>query len=152
MSLAFYTNIMSGRPGDLVGYHASSSNPNCVLEVARVGRLREIVLQSKPLAAGQYETPTDADRNGCGWPEAGNISIGSEWKSGYYDLCLRNASGEEAHHFLCVKPHRRRPTSTAALILSTNTYHAYNWWGGANAYCDVTSLMTRRKGLPEAME
>jgi len=36
-------------------------------------------------------------------------------------------------------------------VLATNTYHAYNYWGGANAYCDVAGLMSRRKKLPEAM-
>ena len=41
--------------------------------------------------------------------------------------------------------------ATAALVLATNTYHAYNHWGGANAYCDVAALMSRRADLPTAM-
>jgi hypothetical protein len=123
-----------------------------MLEIARVGQFREIVLQSERITVGLHETPPDADRHGCDWPEAGSVAVGSEWRTGYYDLCLRNSSGDEAHHFLCVKPPRGRPGSTAALVLSTNTYQAYNWWGGANAYCNVTSLMARKKTLQDAME
>ncbi len=37
------------------------------------------------------------------------------------------------------------------LVLTTNTLHAYNYWGGRSAYCDVGSLMRREKRLPEAM-
>jgi hypothetical protein len=37
-------------------------------------------------------------------------------------------------------------------VLATNTYHAYNWWGGANAYCDVTRLMSGDAPLSKAME
>ena len=37
------------------------------------------------------------------------------------------------------------------LVLTTNTLHAYNSWGGRSAYCDVEALMSRRARLPEAM-
>jgi hypothetical protein len=51
-----------------------------------------------------------------------------------------------------VKAARQAATNAAALVLATNTYHAYNWWGGANAYCDVTRLMNERMPLPQAMQ
>ena len=44
------------------------------------------------------------------------------------------------------------PRAKVAFVLATNTYHAYNWWGGANAYCDVTSLTARKLPLAAAME
>ena len=36
-------------------------------------------------------------------------------------------------------------------MLATNTLHAYNYWGGASAYCDVAALMSRREDAAEAM-
>jgi hypothetical protein len=63
---------------------------------------------------------------------------------------------ETAHHFICVKPARGKPrtksSAKAAFVLATNTYHAYNYFGGANAYCDVAGLMSRQKKLTEAMD
>ena len=38
-----------------------------------------------------------------------------------------------------------------ALVLTTNTLHAYNYWGGRSAYCDVGALMSRARQLPQAM-
>ena len=151
--LACYTDALSCRPGETVILFASSSAGGfCSLEIARVGKNREIVLTDDKVAVGWNEVPPRPDTNGCGWPAALSIDVGRDWRTGYYDLVLRNGAGERAHHFLCVKPARQAARSTAALILSTNTYHAYNWWGGANAYCDVTSLMSRAKALPQAME
>jgi hypothetical protein len=34
-----------------------------------------------------------------------------------------------------------------ALVLATNTLHAYNHWGGASAYAHVEDLMSRRATL-----
>jgi N,N-dimethylformamidase beta subunit-like protein len=149
MALAFYTDVTSGRAGDVISLYASSSIKHCTLEIARAGASRQVV-SSLEISVGFYETPIHADRLGCGWPQAAVFTIGADWPSGYYDLLLRNSDGDEAHHLICVKPHRVH--APAALILATNTYHAYNWWGGANAYCDVTKLMAREQTLDAAME
>jgi hypothetical protein len=146
--LACYTDRLSARPGERFTLHASASAGPCDLEIARVGAERDVVLRSPGLAIGDHPAPTHADRDGCAWPVALQIEVG-DWASGYYDIVLSDQSGGEAHHFVVVRPPRRRAAS--AFVLATNTYHAYNWWGGANAYCDVTALMSRRADLATAM-
>lgn len=148
---ACYTNTLSVRPGERFTLHASSAAGPCRLEIARVGAERKTVLARDGIEVGNHPTPPNADRDGCNWPAALELTVG-DWQSGYYDITLTDAKGASAHHFVVVKPPKDKRTAKAALVLSTNTYHAYNWWGGANAYCDVTSLMTRRMPLPEAME
>ena len=148
--IACYTDRLSARPGEVVGLHASASNGPCRLEVARVGRDREVVLVREGVAVGDHPVPPHVDRDGCGWPVALELAIGADWASGYYDIALTDAAGETANHFVVVKA--ARPRAKAVLVLATNTYHAYNWWGGANAYCDVTALMSRRVDLPTAMD
>ncbi len=86
--------------------------------------------------------PRDADRNGCGWPAVSEVEVGADWRGGYHDIILTDAEGEEAHHFVCVKAPAGAPGSRLVLVLATNTLHAYNHFGGANAYCDVAALMT----------
>src|ERR1700761_2047124 len=134
-----YTDTTSVRPGETVTLFASSSVPACRLEIARVGAEREVVLV-RDLRIDDHPTPPEADRNGCGWPAATTFEVGPGWRSGYYDLTPDDRRGGGGRHFLCVKAPRGAPGARAALVLTTNTLHAYNSWGGRSAYCDVEAL------------
>lgn len=148
--LACYTDRLSVRPGERFTVHASATSGPCVLEVARVGAGRDLVLRREGVRVGDHPTPEHADRDGCGWPATLTIEAGA-WATGYYDIQLTDGDGDATHHFVVVKPPLGAPTARCAFVLATNTYHAYNWWGGANAYCDVAALMSRRDDLPTAM-
>ena len=148
--IACYTDRTSVGPGERFDLHASSDGGSCSLEIARVGAAREVVWEASGLVVGNHPTPPEADRFGCGWPVALQIAVGSDWRSGYYDIVLTSAAGENAHHFVCVTAPRSR-TERVVLVLTTNTLHAYNYWGGRSAYCDVEALMARRATLGEAM-
>ena len=145
---ALYSNRLSARVGERVSLHISSPVSPCRIEIARIGAPREVVLTLDRVAVGDHPTPPDADRRGCGWPEAVGFEVG-DWRSGYYDIALSCPDGRTAHHMLCVKP--RAPTARIALVLTTSTLHAYNYWGGRSAYCDVDALMSGRAPLAEAM-
>ncbi|HEX4181390.1 MAG TPA: N,N-dimethylformamidase beta subunit family domain-containing protein [Caulobacteraceae bacterium] len=141
---------MSLRPGEAFTLHASSTLPHCRLQIARVGAERRVVFEA-PLNVGDHPTPDEADRNGCGWPAAAEVTVGADWAAGYHDIVLTDAKGEAAHHFICVRAPSGKAGSRMVLVLATNTLHAYNYWGGRSAYCDVGALMSRRLALPEAM-
>ena len=148
---ACYTDRLSVRPGESFALHASARGP-CRLAIDRVGAERERVLSLEAVATREAPTPAGADREGCGWPVVLEIEVGADWRSGYHDITLIDAAGEEAHHFVCVKAPAGRPGSRLVLVLATNTLTAYNHFGGANAYCDVAALMSRRAPLAQAME
>ncbi|MBI3678185.1 MAG: DUF4350 domain-containing protein [Proteobacteria bacterium] len=148
--IALYTEKLSVKPGEAFAIHASADAGPCRLEIARIGAGREVVFIRDDLAVGHHPTPEHADRKGCGWPIAVVIEAGRDWRSGYYDIALIDASGNAAHHFVCITAGTVR--ARAVLVLATNTLHAYNYWGGASAYCDVESLMNRTKLLDEAMK
>jgi hypothetical protein len=148
--IACYTDRLSVFPGERFTLHASSAASPCRLEIARVGLRRRVALTHEGIAVGDHPAPEHADREGCGWPAALEIAVGADWASGYYDITLTDPNGETAHHFVCVKAAKGAERKTA-LVLTTNTLHAYNYWGGASAYCDVEALMSRRAALPEAM-
>jgi hypothetical protein len=147
---ACYTDRLSLYPGETFKLHASAKGPASV-DIARIGAGREVVLTLEGLIVGEHPVPAHADRDGCAWPAATEIQIGADWRSGYYDIVLTDADGEQTHHFVCVKAARGAKARTV-LVLSTNTWHAYNYFGGANAYCDVAALMSRAAPLPEAMQ
>lgn len=136
-----YTSVQSAQPGDQVEVFASSSEPACSLAITRLGASPQLVHSQEGIEVSNHPTPAQADRYGCGWPEACAFTVGEDWVTGYYDIVLRSAAGEEAHHFLSVRRAPDAPRARSVLVLATNTYNAYNWWGGRNAYCDVAALV-----------
>jgi hypothetical protein len=150
--LACYTDRLSVRPGERFTLHATAKTGVCRLEIARVGQARATVLTIDSLVVGDHPVPPNVDRDGCGWPAATDIEVGADWSSGYYDIVLTDAEGGEAHHFVVVKPPVGERRSTALLVLSTNTYQSYNYWGGANAYSNVSGLMSGQVPFDVAMD
>ena len=141
-----YGDKLSARAGEKVQLHISSSSTDCSIEVARIGRAHKLVLAMPVSGLQDQPIPQEPSRNGCDWPVSAELEIG-DWSSGYYDIQLTNAAGDVAHHFVCVKPTGAR--RKAALILATNTYQAYNSWGGYNAYCNVGGVMDGSLTLAE---
>ncbi len=127
-----YSDRLSARPGEDVTLHVAATSKSFALEIARVGAERTVVHTADDIAVACHEVGARPDLNGCDWPATTTFTVGQDWSSGYYDIFLRAADGAEARHLLCVKA--ARPRARMVLVLATNTYQAYNWWGGANTY------------------
>jgi len=127
-----YSDRLSARPGERVTLHLAGTATRCDVEVARVGRGRQVVERIDGVVLAPHPVPEHAHVVGCGWPPAAHLQIGRDWPSGYYDILLRGSDGAEARH--CVVVRSAGPAAPAAIVLATNTYQAYNWWGGANTY------------------
>ena len=137
----------SVEPGGTVGLHLASSGGRPVaVEVARVGFERTVVLTEK-VAADDHATPPDAASHGCGWPVAHVLAVGAGWRSGYYEVVLEiDVEGKvrRDHAFFVVRPTVGAPTAAMLLELSTNTWHAYNDFGGKNLYTGGTTVSLQR--------
>jgi len=72
-------------------------------------------------------------RNGCNWPTAFTINVGSNWKSGFYYAQLARGSYTGRIPFV-VKEDAPGATSKILYVLAWNTYQAYNYWGGGSLY------------------
>jgi hypothetical protein len=134
--------------GEPVGLHLSSSGGRPVrVEVARASGRREVVF-SGTVEAQEHETPQGASANGCGWPVSHTVDVGADWRSGYYEVVLEIDVGEKvrrSHAFFVV-----RPTSGERIVLAlaTNTWHAYNDFGGPNLYTGGTQVAMQRPMAP----
>ena len=142
----------SAAPGGQVGVHLSSAGARPVaLEVARVGAEREVVHTETDVPTGDHPTPPDAHAGGCGWPAATEIAVGAGWRSGYYEVVLEidvDGKRRRSHAFFVVRPPASGPTAPALLALSTNTWHAYNDFGGRNLYTGGTAVSLQRPMAP----
>ncbi len=117
------------------------------MEVARVGWHRDVVLRDEAVAAGSHSTPKGADRGGCGWPVSRMLDVDRSWRSGYYEVVLEadvNGARRRSHAFFVVRPPTGAPTAPILLALSTNTWHAYNDFGGRNLYTGATAVSLQR--------
>jgi hypothetical protein len=135
-------------PGEPVALHVSSSGGRPVaVEVARIGRARTVVLTRTGVAAGDHPTPPDASTAGCGWPAALTIDTDPAWRSGYYEVVLEievDGKVRRDHAFFVLRPRIGAPAAPILLVLATNTWHAYNDFGGRNLYTGATSVSLQR--------
>lgn len=116
-----------------------------------MGWRREVVHREEGVAAAFHETPRGADRDGCGWPAAHTVDIEPDWRSGYYEVVLEvdlDGKRRRNHAFFVVRPDAGAPTADILLALSTNTWHAYNDFGGRNLYTGGTAVSLQRPMSP----
>ncbi len=129
-----YFDRLSYAPGSTAALHTSCRVDHYDIEVRRWGG--PVVWSQRDLPGVEQPTPSDADANGCHWPVAVGVPIGDDWHSGFYiaTVIARGAPSDRAvgHAGFVVRggPHRAK----ALLVLATNTYNAYNSWGGRSLY------------------
>lgn len=139
--------------GEAVSFHMSSARSTPVqIEVTRVGGKRTVVLAEAAIPVDFHDTPSDAHSNGCDWPAAYSLTVDESWQSGYYEVIMTAEIGgktRRSHAFFVVRPPSAAPTGAKiVLALSTNTWHAYNDFGGRNLYTGGTSVSLQRPMSP----
>jgi hypothetical protein len=132
---AVYAWPQSAVAGEAVGIHVAGPPATGRLTIARIGARREVVHREE-VEVLPHPVPDDAARAGCGWPRATQVTVGAEWPSGYYEVVVRTDAARIAHEavgFFVVRAPHPDP-DRPLLALCTNTYNAYNDFGGRNLY------------------
>lgn len=140
-----YAGLRSVAQGEVMPIHVSTTAAKFEIEVCRLGSIRELVWKKSDVPGQAHPVPDDASANGCRWPESVRVPVGAEWKSGYYEVIFRatDKGGQWTHRgsrtatsstFFIVRQAKPGQTSKILLQLSTNTYNAYNNWGGFSVY------------------
>jgi hypothetical protein len=147
-----YAWPLSVIPGESVGLHFSSTAPNVQFEIVRIGaENKPMKLQatdkssSYSAPAKPHAIPEKASSEGCGWPASTQISIPPDWPSGYYEVRMSatDNGGKYTHRgrrtasstcYFVVRSANPGLNSKILIQLATNTYNAYNNWGGFSLY------------------
>jgi len=135
---------LSATPRASVALHVSTDAPAFSVEVARDGAERRVVWQAEDVPGAPFPTPEGASANGCDWAPSLEIPVGLDWASGYYTVTLLTAIGEVTDAFFVVRPAADAAPADLLLVLSTNTYNAYNDWGGPSLYTGGTRVSFER--------
>jgi hypothetical protein len=140
-----YAGRESYAPGEDLSLHVSTSARTFSVKVFRVGEKIEEVLSQADIPGKVYDIPEDASSMGCRWPAALAIKIPTDSRSGYYrvDLQVESRGGKFTHRgrrtasascFFVVRAAEPGKNGKILLQLATNTYNAYNNWGGTSLY------------------
>jgi len=140
-----YAGKVSYAPGETLSLHISTSAAEFSAEIVRLGGEVSKVWSSEGIAGNEYPVPENASSHGCAWPVAVEVPIPEDQPSGYYEVRfrVRDRGGkyvqrnirqsEGSCYFIVRSAHPGRDTRIL-LQLSTNTYNAYNNWGGFSLY------------------
>jgi hypothetical protein len=134
--------------GESVGLRVAGPPCEAEVRIARVGATRETVWKGS-VTVDPHDLPDDAASNGCPWPDAETIEIPASWRSGYYEVVLRTngAFRTETVAFFVVRSADADP-GRPLLALTTNTWNAYNDFGGPNLYTRGTQVSFARPLAP----
>lgn len=131
-----YCDRLSYLPGETASLHVRCTTEKYEVDVRRWGG--EVLWRAEELRGVAHPTPADADAHGCGWPPGVSVPIGGHWRSGVYLVTLHahGAVHDRAvsHAMFVVRAPAAGAAAKALLVLATNTYNAYNDWGGCSLY------------------
>ncbi|MEM8707671.1 MAG: N,N-dimethylformamidase beta subunit family domain-containing protein [Actinomycetota bacterium] len=141
-----YCGALSYAPGDAAQLHVSTHASSYDVVVERWGAERTLVWAARDLPGTFHAPPVDADANGCDWPVAVEIPIDESWRSGFHLISLHAHDGPPgrsvAHAGFVVRAGADR--ARAVLVMATNTWNAYNTWGGKSLYTGGTQVSFHR--------
>jgi hypothetical protein len=140
-----YAGKVSYAAGEEVTFHVSTTAGRFGFEVTRIGATNETVMRTNGVAGPEHAVPENASSHGCGWPVAYRFQLPDVWASGYYEVRLKAEDGggafshrgrrtAEGGFFFVVRPSRPGARTKILLQLASNTYSAYNNWGGFSLY------------------
>ena len=140
-----YAGTLSVKAGDELTLHVSTPAKMFNVDISRVGAQTTRVWSNKDIPGQLHAIPENASSHGCLWPASLSIRIPAAWTSGYYrvDLSVTDRGGlytqrgrrsAESSCFFVVRSSAPGRSSKILLQLATNTYTAYNNWGGYSLY------------------
>lgn len=126
-----YCRRQSYLPGQAVEICFSADAASLRYDVKRIGAVPEQIAEGQCRGA-LHAVPEDVVANGCGWPVGLLIPLSETAKSGFYIVTFAGPGGETGETFFIVRA--ERPTAPILWVLETNTWNAYNTFGGASTY------------------
>lgn len=137
-----YVNHHSVKSGDTFKLFLSSSKRgrvlNGVVEIFRVGYYetsdREIVYESESISVINQKVSISTHATGAAWKPLNRDISTAGWKSGYYAIDFVKNDGERLNDVAFIVVTSPQNSGDILIKLSTNTYQAYNLWGGSSFY------------------
>lgn len=129
-----YSETISAFPGEPLRLFIHAPLLRFSLTVTRHGAPDECVLAIDGIPGQAQDYTADAYERGANWQPTFSLDIGVDWRSGLYAARIADDSGASFDITFIVKKSRACAPARLAVLASTNTWQAYNRWGGASIY------------------
>jgi len=146
-SIEGYCGRLSFAPGESVPVHVSCQTDQFNLVVERWAGDRTQVWAAQGVVGQYHLAPENADSQGCRWPVSVEVPTDEQWESGFYLVTLSAIGapkGRDVSHCCFVVRAADDNRQSALLVLATNTWNAYNTWGGRSLYTGAHQVSFRR--------
>lgn len=134
-ALQGYASSTSAFPGETLNFYTHSTQPYKI-EVFRMGyedgEGAKLVHTMKDLPINKQSFAADPGTMDANWRSTVTLKINDSWKSGVYLAKMTNKDQKSSYMTFVVKD--RNPQASIGVLISTNTYNAYNNWGGKSLY------------------
>ncbi len=127
-----YCTLRSYAAGDRIDIHVSTDAESYSISVGREAKTRRVVHEAHQLEGHLHPVPTDVVARGCGWPVGLSFFVSAAWKSGFYRIILTASDGQTGEAFFILRA--IKPAASILWTIETNTWNAYNYYGGASTY------------------
>ncbi|RPI01136.1 MAG: hypothetical protein EHM71_16675, partial [Zetaproteobacteria bacterium] len=132
-----YAWPLSAAPGETIDFSMVSPTSFTVTYVGfhRQGDQNQATALTVPqgYSAVLQAVPAQASETGCGWTSKFQLTVPAEWPSGVYAAECADIAGHKFRITFVVKP-APGDHGDFAVLANTNTWNAYNDWGGASKY------------------
>ncbi len=127
-----YADATSVAQGGFITFYISNKiNPFTVTVVNLANP--DVTMTTLPNLVSPQTDCTGNWANGCGWHATQTLYIPPNWPSGYYDARFTTFNGPK-HIIFVVKAANPGSMSPIVVVQPTNTYQAYNAYGGKSTY------------------
>lgn len=138
-----YADKASVEQGGLIKLMVSTSEPVYSILVYRLSLYSAPLLIETGFTGMEQSYPADSYVAGCGWVPSYELTVPPEWTSGPYVARLDTGGGNFSTIFFVVRAANPGRSSNMLFQCSTNTYQAYNNWGGKSLYSTNSSNNAR---------
>ncbi|NLI93527.1 MAG: hypothetical protein GX434_15475 [Peptococcaceae bacterium] len=129
-----YSDKISYYNGDKVELKVHCRQPSYSIEVSRYGKEQVVVMQEKNLPGIRQDFYPNASEAGAKWKTTYSFTIPDNWDNGMYAAKLSDNKGNISYITFIVNGKQGELKGDIAVLASTNTWQAYNDWGGVSFY------------------
>lgn len=128
-----YSDKQSYEPGETARFYIHCRTSEFTAEVYRFGKDVVKISEERGIPGKVQHYACYSYSWGCRWENNYNLTIPQDYETGMYALRIVNTNGAFFWITFIVKP---KPSNRNDILVlaSTNTWQAYNWWGGASFY------------------
>ncbi|MGZ7210493.1 MAG: N,N-dimethylformamidase beta subunit family domain-containing protein, partial [Methanobacterium sp.] len=131
-SIEGYTDQISYFPGQTIQFKVHAPNSLFSIDMIRYGKNEEVITSIPNIQGHPQNYFSDVYKTGAGWETTYQYSIPGNWQSGMYAAKL--SDGTNQFYVTFIVKNNNPQKNDIAVLSSTNTWQAYNDWGGKSLY------------------